>query len=360
MPKRKRKGGGLGCKRKGYWKAFQSMQKKDENNDSNNDGDQNITLISAVDVQVENDQESENQLTILDTNENTNEVSNFSDVNDDDCTDNSDDEFPNIDQRIQEKYFARQFTKVRRWGIFGLFVFKYKGLSPPDGDFYKFWSGRGGIASKIKKDLEIPRNSGTKLIQLFEFILECHRNESDFDPRAFETRGGQRPLLISIDSPEAQIVADGIESGLSIRKTWHNLNRHRQECNLELLSESTVISAFRRMKPKIRRIKKRKQGSRDPDSTWSRARYEWVTQLLVRLGELDDEEIPRPLERRFSRDHVGHLHLHQVVWWDETHRKCLIGGLSCTKNYQILFPRDSSGKLCLSGKYSKKKCQFST
>ena len=256
----------------------------------------------------------------------------------------------------QKRYFSNLRSRARRWSIFDLFVYKYNGLEPADGDFYKLWQGRDGLATKIRKDLDMKPNSGYKLIPIFEQILECHRTESDFDPVLLEKRGGQRPHLISLDSPEAQIVADGIESGLSMKRTWNNVNLHRQEGNLEMLSESSVISAYRRLKPKISKIRKRKQGSNDPTSSWSRARLEWTTQLLVRFGELRLDELPRPLERRFDRDQIGHLDLHQVVWWDETHRKCLIGGLSASKDYHIEFPRDSSGKIDpKNGEYAGKK-----
>ena len=70
-----------------------------------------------------------------------------------------------------------------------------------------------------------------------------------------------------------------------------------------------------------------------------------MTQLLAQLDELESEDIPRPLERKFAREEIGHLHLNQVVWWDETHRKCLIGGLSATKDVYLRFPRDKNGKV---------------
>ena len=152
-------------------------------------------------------------------------------------------------------------------------------------------------------------------------------------------------------SPEAQIVADGIESGLSIRKTWHNVNWHRRENELEMLSESCVVEAIRRMKPVVKKIKKRKMGSTDPNSDWAIAQKNWCTQLLVRLGEI---EMPRPVEKRFCLTEIGKLDLHQIVWWDETHRKCLIGWLSATKNCFIDFPRDKEGRFDVKGEYSQK------
>ena len=171
--------------------------------------------------------------------------------------------------------------------------------------------------------------------------------EEDFDPHKLDSRGGNRPALIPLDSPEAQILADGIESGLSINKTWKNINWHRKESGQEMICESSVYTALRKMQPKIEQISKRKQGSTDPSMPWCRARKEWCRQLLVRFGILGDTEFQHPIERRFCRQEIGHLDLSQVVWWDETHRKCLIGGLSATKDYYFKFPRDKEGQLDL-------------
>ena len=168
-------------------------------------------------------------------------------------------------------------------------------------------------------------------------------------------------MTIRMDSIEAQIIADGLESGLSLKSTWRNVNKHRDESNQELVSESCVAYALRKMKPKLIRIKKRKQGSTDPNSNWSKARHLWCIQLLIRFGELklDDlyeyDELQRSADR-FNRELIGELELNQVVWWDETHRKCLIGGSSSTKNYQMLFQRDRNGRIDLvNGNYSEER-----
>ena len=94
-----------------------------------------------------------------------------------------------------------------------------------------------------------------------------------------------------MDLVEAQIIADGLESGLSIKNTWRNVNKHREENNEELISESCVAYTLRKMKPKLVCIKKRKQGSTDPNCNWSKARHLWSTQLLIRFGELKPDDL---------------------------------------------------------------------
>ena len=347
MPRRRKRGASLGIKAKGYWKVWKKA--KSDNENSNTEQSEKVVgfkknTIVVIEKNVEEKMASNNVTTT------TNDASSASAASDD----------TNIlpaDERAQKKNFHKLKINARRWTVFDLFVHKYEGLEPPpSGNYMNLWSGRNGIASKIRRDVGLSPNSGFKMIPIFERILECHRTEQNFDPKLVDKRGGNNPCVISLDSPEAQIIADGMESGLSIKKTWYNVNWHRKEADKEMVSEYSIYSAIRRMKPKLNKIQKRKQGSSDPDSTWSRARFEWATQLLVRFGKLKPQDFPQPLERRFDRDSIGHLHLHQVVWWDETHRKCLIGGLSATKDVYLSFPRDSNGKLKVKGgKYSDKK-----
>ena len=163
-------------------------------------------------------------------------------------------------------------------------------------------------------------------------------------------------MTIWMDSHEAQIIANGIESGLSLQRVWHIVNQHQSENSDELVSQSSIYYALRKMRLKMVNIRKRKQGSSQPDSNWAQARYAWTRQLLARFGRL--ERYPRhgPIEKRFNGDLLGKLSLHQVVWWDETHRKCLINGQNPTKTFQILFPRNKNGELDIEkGEYSKER-----
>ena len=347
MPRKRRsKQASLGNKRKKgrYMKKANeenhdiNIREYSENGTGQNKSTENGSFVVNED---EGNEESSNSMMILQTNQ--------TDYDDDD------DEIREIaeDRTTQEIYFMRQKNLSQRWTVFHLFVHKYNGMDAPGGDYLKHWSGRGGIVSSIRRDLGWSVHNGTKLIPIFEKIMECIRTETDFSPDMVDNRRGHKELTIRLDSPEAQIIADGLESGLSLSNTWKNVNRHREDNELPLVSESCVSVTLRKMKPKMVRIKKRKQGSTDPESLWAKARYEWSTQLLVRFGKLNVEELPRPVEKRFYRSSVGELEIQQVVWWDETHRKCLIGGSSTTKDYQMLFMRNSDGKINLeNGEYS--------
>ena len=113
---------------------------------------------------------------------------------------------------------------------------------------------------------------------------------------------------------------------------------------------------MKRLKPKHKKVGKCSQGSDDPKSAWARARYNWNTQLLIRFGELKQEDIPKDcydenniLRPCFDPSKLDSLTLSKVAWWDETHKKCTIGGLghkSKDRKYTV-FPRDENNKLDL-------------
>ena len=102
-------------------------------------------------------------------------------------------------------------------------------MSPPrDQNLYDYWCGKDGIASKIRNDLGLPKNFKTsRFIVIFEKIMECLTNEVEFDPDMVKNGGGHRQMTIKMNSPEAQIMVDSLEGGLSIQKTWINVNKHR-------------------------------------------------------------------------------------------------------------------------------------
>ena len=145
-----------------------------------------------------------------------------------------------------------------------------------------------------------------------------------------------------------------MEAGLSIERTYHLLNEHEFEQGNEKISKSAIYNLVRRLKPKIVNVKKRKQGSNNPQDDWCRARYLFSKQLLIRFGRLTE---PHPRQPCFDVRQLGTLDIHQVVWWDETHRKCVIGGISASRMMALKFQRDENGKLDKNGEYSEDKVE---
>ena len=49
--------------------------------------------------------------------------------------------------------------------------------------------------------------------------------------------------------------------------------------------------------------------------------------------------------------YLGHLSLDQIAWWDETHRKCLIGGIAGSREFALRFKWNKHGLLDSKGEY---------
>jgi hypothetical protein len=75
-----------------------------------------------------------------------------------------------------------------------------------------------------------------------------------------------------------------METGLGLVTAMYQINEYRDEINLEHVGLSTVRCTMKLLKPVIRRVRRKKQGNRNPNSPWAKASLRWVTQLLVRLG----------------------------------------------------------------------------
>jgi hypothetical protein len=97
-----------------------------------------------------------------------------------------------------------------------------------------------------------------------------------------------------------------------------------------------------------RKVKRIKQGNRNPNSPWEKARLRWVTQLLVRLGNHKlclAARINQYLEltdtpKYFDDDQLEPLSVYQITFFDECHKKTEIGRMSKTV---YLFPRNEGG-----------------
>ncbi len=118
-------------------------------------------------------------------------------------------------------------------------------------------------------------------------------------------------------------------------------------------------------------INKRAQGSSDAGSEWAQARYQWVTQLLLRLRapvvteqdflddfthqgpEMQNTEMQR-IEDCFSLVNLPNLSLGQIAWWDEVHKKCWISNCREGAMDHVQFPKDKEGKYDPEGTYAKR------
>jgi hypothetical protein len=137
-----------------------------------------------------------------------------------------------------------------------------------------------------------------------------------------------------------------MEQGYRLVTEMFKINEYREEESLPNVGLSTVRRTMNHLGPVIRRIKRRKQGNRDPTSPWARSRQRWVTQLLVRFGEhafdcraAENEHLGiTEMPSCFDPNVLPPLSLHQLVFFDECHKKCEIGW---TGETVYSFPRNA-------------------
>ena len=112
-------------------------------------------------------------------------------------------------------------------------------------------------------------------------LTRCHPISPDRKRRRITQKN-----MIDADSFDAQLIADMIEAGYSYQKCTIALNLKKNQMDLPFVTLSTVYGVANRLDPITRTVKKRKQGSFNPEDKWSIARKGWAKQLLVRLGKL--------------------------------------------------------------------------
>ena len=131
---------------------------------------------------------------------------------------------------------------------------------------------------------------------------------------------------------------------------------------------ASVYGLHCRLKPKVKRAKKRKTGSRDVGSEWAKARYNWVRQLIVMFGQfvepcpyfsiINTLKTEAPLAPYLEPSLLPKANLHNTTFWDEHHKKCVIGFVGSNSNVATLYPRDKERSLYSKGDLYTKEITF--
>lgn len=254
-------------------------------------------------------------------------------------------------------------TKALRMHIASHFILKFK----MDTNREK-WKGKNGIMKKIKKDLELP--SHIRIENILEDVLWYAARGKKYAGQTKKSNCGRKGM-ISLDSEEAQVIADIVELGGSYKQAWRTVNQHRKENNEPSLTLSAVISLIKRLEPILETVETRKQGSAcNKSSKICRARKLWCLQLGVIFGVIDFEEFKKSNEEYknketppwFEKEKLNCIDKYDVLWFDEVHRQCSPGtsaknSVIVTKSRKKLpsFRRDANGKLSKKGKVQKRR-----
>lgn len=176
-----------------------------------------------------------------------------------------------------------------------------------------------GTVSTIVSALNYTVHQRRKVKLILERTHRCLLLDEPYDATR-KSREKPYPTTIEDGSETEQLVADYLELGLSYTEATMMINRDLHRAGKTTITRSAVVNCAKRLTHMEVSIEKRPQGNLDPTSDWARARFRWVTQLLIRLGVevdltpfvADGEEIPDC----FNVEKLTPINLCGIVFWD--------------------------------------------
>eukprot|EP00968_Pinguiococcus_pyrenoidosus_P009245 scaffold727_cov172-Pinguiococcus_pyrenoidosus.AAC.1 len=203
--------------------------------------------------------------------------------------------------------------------------------SPPPEE----WHGRFGTLATIRKALGLSKGSSQTIQRVVEGVHQATEHGLDFDASSRKRgSGGHNAVFKSVLEPAFQTACQALEAGFSYdmaaaeasAMAGKSIHRRAVKSATErLLGAKSVATPIRQT------------GSRDESSDWAKARRIFAMELLDQI------------EGRAFLPELGLESPHQILFVDEHHRKCVIGGLGhegAASSSQVLIPRDVSGNLC--------------
>ena len=129
------------------------------------------------------------------------------------------------------------------------------------------------------------------------------------------------------------------------------LNVHLNEQGLEEIGIKSVYNALYCLNPVISRINKKLQMPENL-KLWAEARFNWVTQLLLRTNSIQSEGLPDKLKNESFLNKSMLVQEGKMFDWAQVAHYDEIdieqkAGMEPTSGYQIRFKRDENGKLIL-------------
>jgi hypothetical protein len=140
-----------------------------------------------------------------------------------------------------------------RQGVVFLFVNKFDSIDNTHNASF----GKGGIRTKIRERLGL--NETTKVDHIFNDVLACKKTGISYngERRVGDAKARGQPPILSVESREAQIIADVLESRTSIPNACWLANAHRKETGEDSLCIAPVRNLIKRLSPNVTKIKKR-------------------------------------------------------------------------------------------------------
>lgn len=222
-------------------------------------------------------------------------------------------DFNNTMQNEYKERLSGDMLEFRKGAIIYIYCYLL-GSPPPD-----VWAGIDGTILNIMNRLSLPRNSRTRVTEILKARYEFNLTNEEVRKQS------GRPSLINEGTDEAIIIILSLEKGLGLGNATILVNEHRRVKGDDPISYSAV-QRFCSSSPILsctRRATK-KSGNDDKGSIWANARLNQANQLIRQLDS-------------------GELNIEAIVWWDEKHKKCILG--CCTKD-EWRVCRNEAGEIC--------------
>jgi hypothetical protein len=137
-----------------------------------------------------------------------------------------------------------------------------------------------GTISQICCVFNFPEGANERVKRVLEYSVSYEARGQVYKGERLKGQGSN-PI---ISSPyEYQIVIDVVEKGKGAAMALLLLNEYRSTEGRDPVGLSAVRNTVKRLRPVIRSVRKRKQGNKDKNSPWAKARLGWVTHILVRM-----------------------------------------------------------------------------
>ena len=124
------------------------------------------------------------------------------------------------------------------------------------------WSTTGGPIKKTIKHLGLTRHHRHKVERKFHMVNKCKEMKQEYTGNNNVTRNLNPPYLLS-NLDELNLLADSMEKRLGLSYTTQIINFHIYWNGFDGVRRSTVNLAFLRLQPKITRIRKIQQGTKN-------------------------------------------------------------------------------------------------
>jgi hypothetical protein len=185
---------------------------------------------------------------------------------------------------------------------------------------------RDGVVLTLVQALRISPGSTAEVKQVCRDVLAVRARGVNYDESAGARQRGRKPLILEL-TPQAEVAYEALGQGLSTYQTAVLLNEWRavQYPVLPPLSWSAVQGFVQRSGVIDRsRRQYKKSGKDDLNSPWAKARVQQCTQFKkqIELGLLPatSEEVVQSIA-----DGLPPIHVNAIAWWDENHKKVVLG-----------------------------------